>query len=428
MEKIPSVTTIVSQIKNILEGEFRALSVEGEVTNLSASSSGHWYFSLSDKQSSISVALFKMDALRNPFVKKLRNGDQIICSGSIGVYTKKGTFQLIAKRLAPAGKGDLNAQFEKLKLKLGGEGLFDLEHKIPIPSLPKKIGVVTAKSSAALQDFLKIMNRRCHWYDILIADALVQGEKAPSSIRQALFNLIKYSLDADDEHKLDVIVLTRGGGSMEDLWAFNDEALAWDIYNSPIPIISAIGHEVDYTICDMVSDLRLETPSAGAENLSNKQTEIFESLEYSRKTISRIMKDKMNEKHLALAEYHPQRLIEIFYEKINFYRKKLNNLNPENKAIQLLKIFEKSMRLDELFRVISQSVEDKVQNLKTRNNKSGELLRVLDPSNILGRGYTLLKDINGKVLSNKASFSKIKKDSDLKIVFNDGEGIVLKNE
>jgi exodeoxyribonuclease VII large subunit len=426
MEQIPSVTTVVTQIKNILEGEFRALSVIGEISNLSSSSSGHWYFSLSDKQSSMSVALFKMDALRNPFIKKLKNGDQIICSGSVGVYTKRGTFQLIAKRLTPAGKGDLKAQFEKLKLKLGGEGLFDLEQKKKIPVLPKRIGVVTAKSSAALQDFLSIMDRRSHWHDILISDALVQGEKAPESIRKALFSLIKYSLEAPENKKLDAIVLTRGGGSMEDLWAFNDEALAWDIYNSPIPIISAVGHEVDYTISDMVADLRLETPSAAAEKLSNRQTELKETLDNCQKSLTRVMKEKLNEYHLELNEYHPQRLIEIFYEKINFYRKKISQLNPENKAMQLLKIYEKSMHLDELYRRISQFVEIQIQDLKSRNIKAGELLRVLDPKNILERGYTLLKDSSGKVISSKSNFSNISPDTDLKLMFHDGEGVVRK--
>ena len=280
MDKVPSVSEVIFNIKRLLEGEFRTVSVEGEISNLSHSSSGHWYLTLSDSDSSLSAAVFKMDALRNPLMKSLKNGDKVICSGSIGVYNKRGTFQLIVKRISPVGKGDLKEQFEMLKRKLAAEGLFDPQIKKEIPTLPNRIAVITAKGAAALQDFLNIIDRRTQWYDILLSPALVQGDAAPASLRKALFNVIKYSMDAPEDKKIDVIVFTRGGGSMEDLWAFNDEGLAWDIFNCPIPVISAVGHQVDTTICDMVSDLRCETPSAAAEVLSSAQAEIKETLDW----------------------------------------------------------------------------------------------------------------------------------------------------
>lgn len=426
MAQVPTVTEVVTRIKNLLEGEFRALSLTGEISNLSHSSSGHWYFTLSDKNSAISVALFKADAFRNPLIKQLKDGDKIICSGSVGVYSKRGTFQIIAKRISPAGKGDLKAEFEKLKKKLAGDGLFDLERKRPIPELPRRIGVITAKSSAALQDFLSIMDRRCHWHDILISDALVQGDQAPESIRKSLFNLIKYSLEAPEEKKLDVILLTRGGGSMEDLWAFNDEALAWDIFNSPIPIISAVGHEVDFSISDMVADLRMETPSAAAELLSNKQTELSSSLNTSRKHLHNHMNDKLRQQKYLLQEVHPRTLIDIFYERLHGYQKRMNQFNFKDRGAEILKIYEKSIYLDDLQRRSFDKIYNRSIHLKNRLNKANELLRVLNPNNVLSRGYTLVRDENNSVVSSKKIFSKIKQNAELEIVFSDGSGTVKK--
>ncbi len=428
MEEVPSVSDIVLKIKHLLEGEYRTLSVLGEISNLSYSSSGHWYFTLSDKNSSLSISLFKTDAFRNPLIKKLKNGDKIICTGSIGVYVKRGTFQLIAKRISPAGKGDLKEDFEKLKLKLGGEGLFDLERKRSIPNNPKRIGIITAKKSAALQDFLSIMERRSLWFDLLIADALVQGEKAPASIKGALFNLIEYSLKAEKSKKLDLIVITRGGGSMEDLWGFNDEGLAWDIFNSPIPVISAVGHEVDYTICDLVSDLRVETPTAAAERLSSNQADLISSVKRSRKALLGVMKNHMNELNLKLKNGHPQSMIEIFWGKISYYQKRLNELNPEGHSSRYLNIFERSIYVDDMMKKMSLSMKNLLQGFQERTVKSYEMLRVLDPQNILKRGYSLIKDDNHKVISNAGSFDSLTKGEILNITFHDGKRQLVKKD
>ncbi len=179
-QNVPSVSVLVNQIKRNLEASFRNVMVIGEITNLSYSSSGHWYLSLSDSESLISAAVFKMDAMRNPVLKNLKDGDKVICAGAISVYAKRGTFQLIIKRITPVGKGDLKEQFELLKKKLAGEGLFDLENKKPIPDMPKRIAVITAKGAAALQDFLNIVDRRSLFCDVLISPALVQGDAAPA--------------------------------------------------------------------------------------------------------------------------------------------------------------------------------------------------------------------------------------------------------
>ena len=181
-----SVTEIVNSVKQNLESEFRNISVEGEISNFSGSAAGHFYFTLSDANSGISCAIFKMDALRNPIVRRLKNGDKIIVNGSIGVYTKRGTFQIIAKRITPAGKGDLKAEFEKLKQKFIAKGYFEDQHKKEIPLLAKKIGVITALKGAALQDFLNIMKRRTVWHNIIIIPAVVQGDDCPRSVISAI--------------------------------------------------------------------------------------------------------------------------------------------------------------------------------------------------------------------------------------------------
>src|SRR5665647_366517 len=268
-----TVSDLLSSIKDVLENHFHEVMVQGEVSNLSPSTSGHWYFSLSDDKASISCALFKMDALRNPLIRSLKDGDKIIIFGPLSVYSKRGTFQILAKRIMPAGAGQLKLQFERLKAKLSAEGLFDLDIKKILPTFPQKIAVITAEHGAALQDFLNVIKRRSLWLDIIIIPALVQGDGAPRSLISAL----KKAQNLDG---VDVVVLTRGGGSMEDLWAFNDEELVRTIAACPIPVVSAVGHQVDFTICDYVSDFRSETPTAAAETLSQPHTERKARLQY----------------------------------------------------------------------------------------------------------------------------------------------------
>ena len=253
--KALAVSEAVNLIKRSLESEFFDLTIVGEVSNFTSSAAGHFYFTLSDKDASLSCAMFKMDAMRNPIIRKIRNGEKVYLRGPISVYAKRGTFQLLGKKILKYGQGDLKAQFEFLKEKLRSQGFFDLENKKEIPRFPKKIAVVTAKQGAALQDFLNVMKRRSLSYDILICPALVQGDAAPASIIKAL-NVISSRSD------IDLIVITRGGGSMEDLWAFNNEELVKCIYNLKAPVISAIGHQVDFTLSDFVADMRCETPTA----------------------------------------------------------------------------------------------------------------------------------------------------------------------
>lgn len=419
MRQVLTISEIINEIKNILEGEFRNINVEGEVSNLSPSSAGHWYFTLSDDQSSLSCALFKMDAMRNPLIRKLKNGDKIIVNGPISVYSKKGSFQLLAKRILPAGKGDLSVQFQMLKEKLSSEGLFDMEFKKSIPKFPKKIAVITALQGAALQDFLKIISRRSLWHHIVIIPAIVQGEQSASS-------LIKAISKAHKVENVEVIVLTRGGGSLEDLWSFNDEKLVRTIFASEIPIISAVGHEVDFTLSDYVADLRMETPSAAAEYLSQSQTDLYQKIDLlSHKLKGHIQKlsAKVNER---MAKVHPRYMLDIIRSNLSRKNNKLERLNIRGRLYDLTRIHEYQQFCDELNNKLQFLIKGILQDRIVRLNTANQVLKSLNPKSVLNRGYCYAESEEKEVITNYEKFHKIKIGSKINIHFSDGVGQTIK--
>jgi exodeoxyribonuclease VII large subunit len=264
-----SVSGLTSLIKETLDGAFPALWVSGELSNLSQPSSGHLYFTLKDESAEIRCAMFKG---MNQFLRfKPENGMQILLNGKLTVYENRGTYQLIAKRMEPAGLGTLYLAFEALKKSLTEKGWFDIDLKIPIPVYSETIGIVTSKTGAALQDMLKILLRRAPYLNIIVKHARVQGIGAAESIAEGIRAL-------DASNLTDVLIVGRGGGSLEDLWAFNEESVAKAVYECTTPIISAVGHETDATICDMVADLRAPTPSTAAEVVARSSDEIFQKL------------------------------------------------------------------------------------------------------------------------------------------------------
>jgi len=251
----------------LLEDAFRNVWVEGEVSNFTLHTSGHCYLSLKDSGSVISCVIFKHAAAKFPF--QIENGMSIICSGRIGVYGKRGQYQLYIDRAEPKGVGALQIAFEQLKAQLHKEGLFEKGHKKPIPVFPETIGIVTSPTGAAVQDILNVIDRRFKGIHLIVFPVRVQGPGAYKEIIEAIQQFNR-------SRNVDVIILARGGGSLEDLWAFNEESVARAIYNSDIPVISAIGHEIDYTISDFVADLRAPTPSAAAELVvQNKKNTLF---------------------------------------------------------------------------------------------------------------------------------------------------------
>lgn len=421
-----SINQIILAIKSNLESNFRDIIIEGEISNLSLSSSGHWYLTLSDKDASISAAMFKMDALRNPNIQKLKDGNKVVVHGDINVYPKRGTFQIIIKKIIPKGQGDLKEQFENLKKKLAKEGLFDLATKKKIPELPKRIAVITALRGAALQDFLNIFERRSLWMDIIVVPTLVQGEESAKALRNSLFNVIKYSMKATPEKKIDLVLFTRGGGSMEDLWAFNDEALAWDIYNCPIPVISAVGHEVDYTICDYVADLRLETPSAAAEVLTQKQTLIKEKLTSAKNKLRNEMRYFIQQQNEKINRRKPAKVLALLMQKVSKYQRQLQNYNLKNRFLELSKLYDYQIQLDEIFNSLNNWRNSSIEKKSVKLQKIESLLVAYNPKNVLKRGYTYM-ETDGKVLLNTDTFDSIAKSSQIVVHFHDGQRTVKKD-
>ncbi|MBR8465089.1 exodeoxyribonuclease VII large subunit [Campylobacter sp. faydin G-140] len=264
-----SVAQLNEQVKTLLESTFGYVEVSGEISRLTKHGSGHWYFTLKDESASISAVMYRMNNAKLKF--NACDGMKVVVYGKVSLYTANGSYQLIVTTLRPDGEGELELAFKQLKERLQREGMFDIDHKKPIPNLPKRVGLVTSVTSAALQDMLKIVRERWRLSEILIFDALTQGENAPNSLTKALIKA--------DDYGLDVIVLARGGGSREDLWCFNDESLARVIFGLKTPIVSAIGHEIDYVISDFVADRRAPTPSAAMLELLPDEGAYFQYID-----------------------------------------------------------------------------------------------------------------------------------------------------
>ncbi|EIG24178.1 exodeoxyribonuclease VII large subunit [Haemophilus paraphrohaemolyticus] len=266
-----TVTQLNYSVRHLLEVELGQVWLTGEISNFSQPVSGHWYLTLKDENAQVRCAMFKMKNLRVNF--RPQNGMQVLVRASVSLYEPRGDYQLIIESMQMAGDGLLQQQFEGLKMKLAAQGLFAQEHKKPIPKFVKRVGIITSPSGAALQDILHILNRRDPSLQVVIYPTLVQGKEAT----QDIIDTIRL---ANQRKECDVLIVGRGGGSLEDLWCFNEEAVAYAIYQSELPIISAVGHETDVTIADFVADLRAPTPSAAAELVSRDQQEIVRQLQH----------------------------------------------------------------------------------------------------------------------------------------------------
>jgi len=310
---ILTVSQLTIQIKNLLEGNFPDIWVEGEISNLSIPQSGHAYFTLKDEQSQIRSVLFRSSQRFLKFT--LQHGMQVICRGRISVYEPRGECQFIVDYIEPKGVGALQLAFEQLKAKLEKEGLFDLDHKRPLPLLPQRIGIVTSPTGAAIRDMLRVIKRRHPKMHILIYPVPVQGIEAAPGIVEA----IQYF---NREQNVDVMIVGRGGGSLEDLWAFNEEAVARAIYASKIPVISAVGHETDYTISDYVADLRAPTPSAAAEMVVKSEESFREFISSLESGLSKRMRQQIDLTRASLREYtrllgDPRKLLEQYAQRVD---------------------------------------------------------------------------------------------------------------
>ncbi|MBL4814091.1 MAG: exodeoxyribonuclease VII large subunit [Shewanella sp.] len=407
-----TVSRLNGEVRQLLEGELGKIWLNAEISNFAAPGSGHWYLTLKDNQAQIRCAMFKG---RNRSVTfKPINGQQVLVKGSISVYEPRGDYQLIIESMLPAGDGLLAQQYEALKMKLAAEGLFAADTKRPIPSNIQKIGVITSATGAALKDVLHVLARRDSSIEVVVYPTQVQGEPAAQLICNAI-------AIANARQEVDVLLLTRGGGSLEDLWCFNSEDLAHAIYNSALPVISAVGHEIDTTICDYVADVRAPTPSAGAELLSKDAENKGEKLglfisrlrqswqHYQLKTNSR-----MSTLTHRLQRQDPKRRLQQYgqsFDEMQFrldaaidkklaslalkqqqltYR--LNQQSPANK-LEL-----ESQRLGYLTSRLKDSIKEKLASSESSLSVSAHQLQTVSPLATLSRGYSITQDTNGKVL------------------------------
>ncbi len=398
---IYKVSEITRDIKVILENTFGQVWVEGEISNFKAHPSGHFYFSLKDESALLAAVMF---ARANKELKfKLEDGQKVICFGNIGVYEPRGQYQLVIEKMEPQGVGSLQLALEQLKAKLEKEGLFDPQHKRQIPYLPRNIGLVTSGSGAALKDILKVLERRFNDAHIILNSVRVQGEGAKEEIAQAVNDFNLFNRQARPEDRIEVMIVGRGGGSIEDLWAFNEEIVARAIYNSAIPVISAVGHERDWTIADLVADLRAATPSAAAEQVIPRKEDLSQRLdELTERLINSFLEMAVNCKEeieqfirrLSLGVAH---IWELNNSSFSALLKKLNLLNP----VALLPRHQ-----EKIFSLARQIYIQADHSLKIRQAeflKFSSRLSDLNPLNILNRGYSVTFGSDGAVIKEAKS-------------------------
>ncbi len=397
-----TVSEITQGIKALLEGSFGAVWVEGEVSNCRPSSSGHVYFSLKDQNAILSAVIFNRQARDIKF--KLEDGLKVICSGNIDVYPPRGQYQLIIDKIEPKGIGGLQLALEQLKAKLEKEGFFAPEHKKPIPYLPANIGVVTSLTGAAIKDILKVLDRRFKDAHIIIAPVKVQGEGAKEEIARAIEDFNILNQDLSEKEKIEVLIVGRGGGSIEDLWAFNEEIVARAIYNSRIPVISAVGHERDVTIADLVADLRAATPSVAAELVIPRQEDLRQRLEELTLSLKQDFLDAViasGDKITDLShrlKMSVEHIWELNVNRLNANAKKLSLLNP------VVKLEQYQAKLLDLARQIYVRMQHLINLKETGFAGIIENLSSLNPLNILARGYSVTFTVpEGKIVKDASS-------------------------
>ncbi|EOU1990797.1 exodeoxyribonuclease VII large subunit [Clostridium perfringens] len=386
--KTLSVGEVNNYVKKLVENDFilKNLNVKGEISNLKFHSSGHIYFSLKDENSKVNCIMFKNNAVNLDF--RLEEGMKVEIKARLGVYHKEGTYQLYCENIKKAGIGELFEEFHKLKKELSEEGIFDEKYKRALPKFPKRIGIITARTGAAVRDIINVIQRRNKSLDIILYPANVQGENAADSIIEG----IRYF---NNEKSVDVIILGRGGGSIEELWTFNNRDLAYEIFNSRIPTVSAVGHEVDFTISDFVSDMRAPTPSAAGELVSPSLQEMINDLLNKKEFLHRAIDRKfLNAKkdvdllHKGLKGNNPKHIIEKRIKEVNSLEEKINFLGKR-----------------------------KIDKAKDELIALNSILQTLNPLNTLGRGYSVIMDKKDKVIN---EVSELKKNDMVKVIMKDG--------
>ncbi len=399
-----TVSALTKSIKQSLETSFPSILVQGEISNFKRQASGHLYFSIKDEEAQISCVMFRGDTIALRSMPKL--GDQVLIRGELNVYPPRGNYQIIVRRMEPTGLGQLLLNLERLKRKLEAMGWFSQESKQALPKVPKTIGLVTSPTGAALRDMLQILRRRCAGFNVILNPVRVQGEEAAGEIAEAIHQM--------NQHKLcDVLIVGRGGGSMEDLWPFNDERVAKAIFESSIPIISAVGHETDWSIADYVADVRAPTPSAAAELVSEAtyqqlqllaewqkrlDQQLLPRLRHLRSRLNLIAQAPFLKSPRKILELHMQRVDEISLrldQLIRFHLQRANlQLSHIQKLLHQLRPTEKlatyKAEIQDLHQQIFIAMQQRLRREKERVFQLQQHLNSLDPKNLLQRGYSIL--------------------------------------
>lgn len=369
-----TISTLTSHIATLFESDatMRDIWLTGEVSNWRPYRSGHIYFSLKDAGATLTAVMWKANAARQSWLPQ--EGDQIVGHGYVGVYPERGVYQFYADQIQPAGRGQLYAQFEALKSRLQAEGLFDSERKRPIPPSPRRLGIITSSGAAALRDILRVLSQRWPLVDVLLFPTLVQGSEAPANIVAAIQAANRYS---SENEPIDCLILARGGGSIEDLWAFNDEGVAYALAASQLPVISGVGHEVDFTIADFVADLRAPTPSAAAAAAVPDRSEQMAQLSaiqqgFRRNAVNLLVDQGRNlaRLQLQLQRAHPRRQLDLRRQELD----------------------DKEQRLQRVVAAI-------LQRNRERMVGAGLRLDALNPSRVLERGYSIVQNSKGQIIT-----------------------------
>jgi exodeoxyribonuclease VII large subunit len=387
---IYTVSQVNHYVKSLLlqDGLLQNISILGEISNFKRHKpSGHIYFTLKDKESIIRCVFFLSRNRKLQFVPS--EGMKVVARGNISLYARSGYYQLYVEELRPEGIGALYFAFEQLKEKLKKEGLFDAAKKKPLPRIPRCVGLVTSPAGAAIKDFLTTLKRRFPCIHVLLCPVTVQGPEAPGQVMDALKIL-------DDLEGVDVIVMTRGGGSLEELWPFNDEELAYVIFKLNTPVISAIGHETDFTIADFVADIRASTPTAAAELIAPEQKDLLRHLDMQERRLVSRWQSFLREKKIILKNLSPEAYL-------NYPREKIN---------------QGYQRIDEIWQRLEQNLVYNLKFKETALRNAEEKLQALDPLKVLGRGFALISDRHNLPVGGVDS---LEEGQDIHVIFHDGE-------
>ena len=423
------VSDLLNEMRRLMEVSYPEIWIEGELSSLSTPASGHIYFSLKDEKSQLRCAMFRSRVDINRY--KPQVGDLVKVRAKISVYTARGDLQCIVQHIEEAGEGLLQRRFEELKVKLKNQGLFDSNNKKNLPNFANNIGIITSPSGAAIKDVLSTLNRRCPAIPVTIYPVVVQGETAANSIIEAIKNAVQ-------DGRCDVLILTRGGGSLEDLWCFNDELLANEIFNCPIPIVSGVGHEVDFTISDLVADHRAPTPTAAAEILSPDTNQLQKQIRslWSRLTSScnrYLQQEGQNVDHSFQQLVHPSQKLKINFERLNAQTKNLNY------SMQQIFLQQKTTLNDHQYRLQAQTPDKQIaqlmkngqtlanrlvlaKNQKLKATKQSYLalsqtLHAVSPLATLERGFSIARDDDNTILRD---INKINIEDKISVQLNSG--------